>query len=234
MPECGIGLFPDVGSMWWMTRLLNRPVASYFALTGQRFHPADLIYTGLATHYVSSNQLDNLRTALADTTELDNNTDEALANVLKTFHETIPTNDCFLAINKESIEKTFQGKSVEEIISNLKGDDSAFSRSTLETLSKMSPTSMKLTFEGLSRGSSCKSIGEDLQMEYRMAKGCMRPNSDFFEGVRAILIEKDNSPKWNPSSLDAVTDEYIDEFFKPIDDEWEIPPSVDDATAAKL
>ena len=232
MPECGIGLFPDVGSMWWMNQLLhNKPVANYLALTGQRIYPADLIYTGLATHYVPSNQLDNLQTALADATEQQSSggDEDFVGNVLHSFHETIPTDECFLATNKDNIDKTFDGQTVEEILSNLQkaGDDDVFCQSALQTLQKMSPTSMKITLEGLARGSRLASIGEDLQMEYRMAKACMRPGSDFFEGVRALIIDKDQTPQWNPSTIQDITNEQVDEFFSPIGDdkEWQIPSS---------
>ncbi|OEU22477.1 enoyl-CoA hydratase [Fragilariopsis cylindrus CCMP1102] len=203
MPECGIGFFPDVGSMWWMTRMLKeRPeLAKYLALTGYRMEPADLVYTSLATHYIPSNQLEDLEAALAEAT-------------------TIPTDHCNLKINKETIENTFNGETVEEIFNNLKKEDNEFSRSTIKTLEKMSPTSMKITLEGLKRGAECKSMAEDLQMEYRMAKACVRPGRDFYEGIRALLVDKDLSPKWNPSTLEEVTDDMIEEYFSPIDKEW--------------
>mmetsp|Transcript_22490 Transcript_22490/g.36326 ORF Transcript_22490/g.36326 Transcript_22490/m.36326 type:complete len:389 (-) Transcript_22490:131-1297(-) len=230
MPECAIGLFPDVGSMWWMNRLLKRPVARYLALTGSRFYPADLLYTGLATHYVPSNQLENLEAALIEATANDSTNrsagegnEDVTAKVLMSFHEMIPTDDCFLVNNKQDIEEAFRGETVEEIMANLKKKDSVFAKSTIEVLSKMSPTSLKLSLEGLKRGANCKSIGEDLQMEYRMAKACMRPGSDFFEGTRAVLIDKDHSPNWNPSTLEEVTDELIEEFFAPIENDWPIP-----------
>jgi enoyl-CoA hydratase/carnithine racemase len=225
MPECAIGLFPDVGSMWWMNRLLKRPVANYLALTGKRIAPADLMHTGLATHYVPSNQLNDLELALAEATELEqvDKNDDIVARVLMSFHETIRTDDCFLAINKQTIENTFCGQSVEEILDNLKKENSEFANSTIETLQKMSPMSMKVSMEALNRGAECKTIGEDLQMEYRVAKACMRPGSDFFEGIRAVLIDKDHSPKWNPSSLEGATDDLVQDFFAPIENEWPIP-----------
>lgn len=229
MPECGIGLFPDVGSMWWMTRLLKRPVANFLALTGKRIDSADLMYTGLATHYVPSNRLDDLEHALAEATISTNDEnalkkDDVVAGVLMSFHQTIPTDSCYLANHKEIIERTFDGESVEDIVANLKGVDSTdFTNKALESMSKDSPTSMKLTLEGLKRGAKCKTIGEDLQMEYRMAKACVRPGSDFYEGIRALLVDKDQSPKWNPSTIENVTDGMIEEFFAPIEKEWPVP-----------
>jgi enoyl-CoA hydratase/carnithine racemase len=232
MPECGIGFFPDVGSMWWMTRMLKRPeLAKYLALTGYRMEPADLAYTGLATHYIPSNQLEDLEYALAEATVGSKNDDDddkegkegdmdVFAGVLMSFHKMIPTDHCNLKINKETIENTFNGETVEEIFSNLKKVDTEWTKSTVKILEKMSPTSMKITLEGLKRGAECKSMVEDLQMEYRMAKACVRPGMDFYEGIRALLVDKDHSPKWNPSTLEEVTDGMIEEYFSPIDKEW--------------
>jgi enoyl-CoA hydratase/carnithine racemase len=234
MPECGIGFFPDVGSMWWMTRILKRPaLAKYLALTGYRMEPADLIYTGLATHYIPSNQLEDLEVALAEATvgKKDDDDDDddkgndkgdtdVVAGVLMSFHKMIPTDHCNLKINNEIIENTFNGETVEDIFINLKKEDTEFTRSTIKTLEKMSPTSMKITLEGLKRGAECKSMAEDLQMEYRMAKACVRPGMDFYEGIRALLVDKDHSPKWNPSTIEGVTDDMIQEYFSPIDKEW--------------
>ena len=228
MPETRIGLFPDVGSMWWMTRLLKqRAIANYLALTGQQLKPADLLYTGLATHYIPSNRLEDLEYALAETTtsnitEKDGNQNEtdAVASILMSFHKFIPTDRCNLESNKEIIERTFSEDSVEEIFVNLKESNTEFARSTLETLKKMSPTSMKVAMEGLHRGSRCKTIEEDLTMEYRMAKACIQPGSDFYEGIRSVLIDKDHSPKWKPATLGEVTDDMVQKFFSPTENEW--------------
>lgn len=226
MPETRIGLFPDVGSMWWMTRLLKqRAIANYLALTGQQLKPADLLYTGLATHYVPSNRLEDLEYALAEVTKDDNqNQINTVAGILMSFHESIPTNDCHLLINKENVEKAFSGESVEDIFANLEEADTDFSRSALKTLKHMSPTSLKLTMEGLNRGAKCKTIEEDLQMEFRMARACVQPGSDFYEGIRSVLIDKDNSPKWTPATLEEVTDDSIQKFFAPIENEWTYMP----------
>jgi 3-hydroxyisobutyryl-CoA hydrolase len=223
MPETAIGLFPDVGSMWWMPRLLNKSVANYLALSGQRLSAADLMYTGLATHYIPSKQLPDLETALVEATEKD---DGEVASVLMSFHETIPLNDCYLAQHKQVIEQTFDEDTVEGILSNLENDGSYFGTKTLDTLRKMSPTSMKVSLEGLKRGAACKTVGEDLQMEFRMAQACCsRPGSDFCEGVRAVLVDKDHSPKWNPPTVEEVTEAIVEEFFAPVDNEWPIPRS---------
>jgi len=233
MPETAIGLFPDVGSMYWMPRFLSPGMATYLALTGCRLKPEDLIYTGLATHYVPSNRLGELEGAL--TTCLNDYStaqpEMALSPVLMSFHENTPVDptNSMLSKNKEAIENIFgpalKGSShhgVQDVIASLEtkqNDD--FCRETLETLLKMSPASLKVTLEGLRRGAAIKSIEEDFHMEFRMSQACMRPGSDFYEGIRAVLIDKDNTPKWKPSSLDEVTDDMVESFFMPVKYEWE-------------
>lgn len=225
MPETAIGLFPDVGSMFWMPRLLSMPVAKYLALTGQRITAPDLLYTGLATHYVPSKRLQDLEKALVQATESSTGESDAVADVLTEFHETLPTSECLLASKGSSIETYFEGSTCEEIFETLKEkkDEDEFAAETLQKLQKMSPTSMKVSLEGLKRGSAVSSIGEDLQMEYRMARASTLKGSDFFEGVRSVLVDKDHSPKWSPATLEEVSDDRVEEFFAPIPDEWEIP-----------
>lgn len=228
MPETAIGLFPDVGSMFWMTRLLTRPMANYLGLTGKRLNASDLIHTGLATHYVPSKHLMDLEMALIDVTSTFDipADDSVVASVLSYFHveTTLDDESSFLVKNKESIEASFSAVSVEEIVTNLEVDNSEFGQKTIQTIHKMSPTSLKLTLEGLKRGAACETIAQALQMEYRMATACAtRKDSDFFEGVRAVLVDKDQDPKWNPDSIDCVTEEMIESFFAPIDDELIIP-----------
>jgi 3-hydroxyisobutyryl-CoA hydrolase len=245
MPETGIGLFPDVGSMYWMPKMLSEGVAVYLALTGKRLKAPDLLYTGLATHYVSSSKLEELEDALVSAchhfkpTKI---TANAVAPVLMSFHE-FPKDDpreSMLAKQRQVIDDVFGVLSdskrggVEDIVDALQKLDTDFGRETLATLDKMSPTSLKLTLEGLRRGSKMESVGEDLQMEYRMSQSCMRPGSDFYEGIRAVLVDKDHAPVWNPASLKDVTDEMIESYFAPLEHDWEIPKVVVPEVASKL
>jgi enoyl-CoA hydratase/carnithine racemase len=234
MPETAIGLFPDVGSMFWMPRLLSMPMARYLSLTGQRLAAPDLLYTGLATHYVPSKRLPELEKALIEATGLtadnNDNDDDVVGDVLTKFHESIPLSECLLSKNQSSIEKFFDFSTCEEIFDSLEQQQHGldeFAVHTLTTLQKMSPTSMKVTLEGLKRGVSMSSIGEDLRMEYRMARASTLKGADFFEGVRAVLVDKDHAPQWYPATIHKVSMERVEEFFAPIADEWPIP---DDTT----
>jgi enoyl-CoA hydratase/carnithine racemase len=236
MPETGIGLFPDVGSMYWMPRILSETtgIATYLALTGKRLRAADLLYVGLATHYVPSLQLDDLERALVTATEKLQPTataETAVAPVLLSFHQnpTMDPQQSDLAKQKADIRKVFgpvlrnPHHSVETICEDLKLLGNDFGQETLETLAKVSPTSLKVTLEGLRRGSQATSVGEDLHMEFRMAQHFMKEGSDFREGIRAALVDKDGNPQWKPSKLEDVTQEMVNSYFGPIEHEWEIP-----------
>jgi enoyl-CoA hydratase/carnithine racemase len=146
---------------------------SYLALSGARIQAADLVHTGVATHYVPSKQLPDLESALVEASQ-------------KTGRAERGGGAC----------RHPRGLSRNHSDRRLFG-----AKQTLETLDKMSPTSLKVTFEGLNHGAKCESIAEDLQMEFRMAKACVRPNADFYEGVRSVLVDRDHSPKWNPATL---------------------------------
>lgn len=221
-----------MGGTWWIPRLklyshwqnknVVGGVGNYLALTGARLKADDLIYAGIATHYIKSNQLGELKRALIEASNGDEKLGDCAASVLMSFHDHgIDANASFLAKNKMDIDYAFDGKdSVEEILESLEsmGSDSQFGQSTLKTLQQMSPTSLKVTLEGLKRGARARTVGEALQMEYRMVQACMREGSDFYEGIRAALVDKDGDPKWSPSDLKEVTDEIVGGYFQELGD----------------
>mmetsp|Transcript_16648 Transcript_16648/g.25147 ORF Transcript_16648/g.25147 Transcript_16648/m.25147 type:complete len:394 (+) Transcript_16648:23-1204(+) len=242
MPEMAIGLFCDVGSMWWMPRILKGGLAPYVALTGARLKAQDLIYTGIATHYVPSDNLEALEVALAEATENENGQipyNDVVAPVLDNFNEW-PAADSphgFLQQHHGIIDKIFQEDSVESIVSNLESfQDDTFCKATLETLSRQSPTSLKVTLEGLRRGAEFSSIGEALQMEYRMAQAFMQPGSDFYRGIRSVLVEKSKDPvRWDPQNLHGVRNEMVNSYFASLGDhEWQVPTPEDETNSSKL
>lgn len=242
MPETGLGLFPDVGSFYWMTHILKGGLPAYVALTGHRLKPEDLVYTGLATHFVPANQLDSLEKALVDASQMKSATleEDPFAAVLMKYHKQPPVDpaDSFLAKQQSDIDQVFnlnenESLTLEDICAKLEELDNDFGKSTLKTLQKMSPVSMKITLEGLKRGAKLKNIGEDFQMEFRMSQRCTRhKDTDFMEGVRALLVDKDKNPKWNPKTLEEVSDDLVAEFFEPIEQEWDIPTPTDERVAS--
>jgi enoyl-CoA hydratase/carnithine racemase len=241
MPETALGLFPDVGSLFWMPRILKGGLPAFVALTGHRLKAEDLMYTGIATHYVPSDQLEHLESALVDASNIAGGTalKDPYAPVLMKYHEP-PLKESFLQKQRPVIDEVFTiGKddslTMEEIMAKLQqlaDQKHEFASHTLDVLKKSSPTSLKITLEGLKRGAKCKTLGEDLQMEFRLSQACTRDkNSDFMEGVRAILVDKDKNPQWNPNTLEEVTDEMVESFFGPVEQEWEVPKPTDPVTS---
>lgn len=234
MPETSIGLFPDVGSSAWLPHL-HPGFGEYIGLTGCRLGPADLISSGIATHYIPSSKLPELEAAIEQQVAV--NPVEARKTVhaiLKGLNESPPAtpeqiaaagggrnHTTLLRDNKDLITQCFGNKtSYTEIKDALQAASvgtassigNAWATKTLESLNKSSPTSLKLTFEQLRRGVNLDLRG-CLIMEYRLANACMRSN-DFREGVRALLVDKDNSPQWNPATVDEVSDEAIAAMFE--------------------
>lgn len=218
MPEVGIGLFPDVGSTFFLPRLSLGGLGEYIALTGSNLYADDLMYAGLATHYVPSERIEDMINDIVTKSIEDSDAEgDCAVDILSFYHEEKDNrNDSFLAQHCNVIYETFRGKeSVEDVVIALKrlGPDSKFGKKTLDTLKRLSPTSLKVTFEGLKRGRELDDIGKCLQMEYRVTQHFMKKGSDFYEGVRALLIDKDNNPKWNPSKLEDVSEEEVLSYF---------------------
>ncbi|NWI91156.1 HIBCH protein, partial [Pitta sordida] len=213
MPETAIGLFPDVGGGYFLPRLSGK-IGYYLALTGYRLKGRDVLKAGIATHFVESEKLPALE---KDLIALKSPSKENIAELLKSYHmkSTVDQEKEFvLDEHMEKINSLFSANSMEEIVKKLKQDGSPFAIKQLETLNKMSPTSLKLTLRQLREGASM-SLQEVLRMEYRLSQACMRGH-DFYEGVRAVLIDKDQSPRWKPPALEEVSDEFVDSCFKPL------------------
>jgi enoyl-CoA hydratase/carnithine racemase len=185
----------------------------YLALSGARLKAADLLYSRIATHYVPSARLEDLKDRLVSLEGPPERMHESVNIAIEEF--TDPITAAPLQEHRQLIDECFRGGSVDEIMAALAAnkDQSEFAAKLLATMEKCSPTSMKITFKQLREGAS-KDIGECLKMEYRMSQGCTEDGADFFEGVRSILIDKDHAPKWNPASLDGVTEATVAGFFK--------------------
>ena len=199
MPETAIGMIPDVGGTHALPRLPGE-LGMWLALTGARLKGPDCLYAGIATHYVPDDRLPLLRELLAAG-------DEPVEQVLATLHTDV---EAPLAILRDAIDFHFGHDSVEGIVASLAtGDD--WARTTAATLAAMSPTALKLTFRALRAGAGA-TIEDALKTEYRIVSH-LRSGHDFFEGVRAVLIDKDKTPKWDPATLAAVDDASLDACF---------------------
>lgn len=216
MPETAIGLFPDVGGSHFLSRLPGS-IGMFIALTGARLKAADLLYSQIATHFVPSERLEELVDRLSqleanDPAILNESIELAIGEVTAT-----PTGEAMLLSHREQIDRLFCGDSVEAVIGELEQDGSDWALKQLDLLRRMSPSSLKITHRQINQGSQL-SLKECLRMEFRMTQGCMR-NPDFFEGVRAVLIDKDNAPTWSPSTLEQVTEQDVNSYFAPLDQE---------------
>uniref|UniRef100_A0A4W6FCQ8 3-hydroxyisobutyryl-CoA hydrolase n=1 Tax=Lates calcarifer TaxID=8187 RepID=A0A4W6FCQ8_LATCA len=211
MPETAIGLFPDVGGGYFLPRLRGR-LGLFLALTGFRLKGRDVQRAGVATHFVESKKIPDLEKELVD---LKSPSAEDVTRVLDTYQNKVGifTHLSLITRVELKISKTalVGSDSVEGIMQNLKADGSEFAKKQAETLSKMSPTSLKITYKQLQAGASM-SLQDVLVMEYRLSQACMR-GCDFYEGVRAVLVDKDQNPKWNPSTVEEVSDESLEHCF---------------------
>jgi len=215
MPETAIGLFPDVGASYFLSRLEGK-LGLYLALTGQRLKGKDVVKIGFGTHYIESKNIPNLYEAILKSAGDVN-------SVIEKHTVDISDHNFSLASNMKLINEAFSASTVEGIIKNLEKDGSQFSHETLKLLQKMSPISLKISKAELEKGAKM-TLKECLQMEYRLAKSALEATSstDFYEGVRALLKDKDQNPKWKPSKLEEVTDDMVEKVFLPLSSEEEL------------
>uniref|UniRef100_A0AC34RJ39 3-hydroxyisobutyryl-CoA hydrolase, mitochondrial n=1 Tax=Panagrolaimus sp. JU765 TaxID=591449 RepID=A0AC34RJ39_9BILA len=211
MPETALGLFPDVGGSYFLPRLPGK-LGMFLALTGYRLKGADVYHAGLATHYVEAKHVSSLEEALKRLPK-EKCDKKTVSQVISEFQ---PSNipEFSLKPYLNIINKTFDGKSVENIIEKLEAEGSEFSKAQVSELSKMSPTSLKVTYQQLVTG-GVTNFADVFKMEARMTQHFLRGH-DFYEGCRAILVDKDRNPKWKPSKLSEVSAEVVNSYFEAI------------------
>lgn len=211
MPETAIGLFPDVGGGWYLSRLPGR-VGQYLALTGARLDGAECLALGLATHYVPSLALDDLKARIAaDPQRLAALLDEASA----------PAPAAAIAAHKQDIDRLFAADDFEAVLAALEADGAPWAKAQLATLRSKSPQACKVSLRLLYDGGLMQSFADEMRQEYAAA-GRVVQRHDFVEGVRALLVDKDNRPVWDPPTPEGVTQHLIDQIFAPLPDgeEW--------------
>lgn len=211
MPETGIGLFPDVGGGWYLSRLKGR-LGQYLALTGARLDGAECLWAGLATHYVPAENLAEAKARIA----ADPTTIPAILRELSA----VPP-EPGIAAHAAEIERLFASNRYEDILAALEGDDSDFARATLATLRTKSPQTCKVALRQLSTSLTLPDFAANMAMEYRIGSRVLTM-PDFAEGVRAVIVDKDNAPRWSPATPEGVSDDLLDEIFAPLGaaDEW--------------
>ena len=209
MPETGIGYFPDVGATWLLPRTPGE-AGTWMGLTGLTIKAADVIHAGFADHCVVSSTLPALVDAISAL--------PAAASAAE-IHARIKTmaadaGESRLAANREIIDRAFSADTVEDILQALADEPGEFAAEAVGVIASRSPTSLKLTLRLLRAGRASANLAECLNRELGVCKGILY-NHDFYEGVRAAVIDKDRNPKWSPASLSEVTAADIDRFFVP-------------------
>lgn len=206
MPETGIGLFPDVGGTYFLPRCPGE-IGMYLALTGARLDVTDARYAGVATHVVPQAQHEDLLDALC-------NGSDPLQDVLAR-HAVFAQDKPKLEGLRPAIDGHFSGASVEAIFASLQSGSSLFEEQTLKTLKTKSPTSLKVAFRQVREGAKL-GFEDCMRLEFRLTNRFMR-GVDFYEGVRAVIIDKDNAPRWSPPALDQVSAADVDRYFAPLE-----------------
>ena len=202
MPETGIGLFPDVGGSFFLSRL-KYEAGTYLALTGSRIKAADAIFLQTATNFVKS---ENFSSIINDLSKGERDP----GDIITSYSSSTDEESEFEMISDFSL-KNFKGNTIEEIIDNLKNNNSDLATKILSIIGTKSPTSLKVALRSLQLGRK-NSFEDCMKMEFRMVNKVMNDH-DFYEGVRALIIDKDNKPSWSPKSIEDVEDGFVDEFF---------------------
>jgi enoyl-CoA hydratase len=210
MPETGIGLFPDVAGGWYLSRLPGR-LGQFLALTGARLDGAECLWAGLATHYLPSSALAEAKDRIA--------AGHDPAGVLTALSVSPP--EAKIVEQVRAINRHFASDRLEDILASLERDEGEWAAKELATLRTKSPQACKVTLRQLATSGELGDFHANMAMEYRIAaRAIMRP--DFAEGVRAVLIDKDQAPKWDPATPEGVSEELLDAIFAPLpaDEEW--------------
>jgi enoyl-CoA hydratase len=211
MPETGIGLFPDVGGGWYLSRLPGR-TGVYLALTGARIDGAACLSLGLASHYLAAETLDEAKVQIAaDPAQI-----QAILDRLSVSPPPSPIEE-----RRADIDRLFTANRLETILADLDVDGGDWAREQAAILRAKSPQACKVALRQLALASAMTDFADVMRMEYRIAHRVLaRP--DFTEGVRAVIIDKDNAPRWNPATPEGANEALVDDIFAPLapDDEW--------------
>ena len=203
MPECGIGLVPDVGS----THLLAAApgaLGAYLGTTGTRMGPGDAIYAGFADSFVPAGAWDALKLRLIETGDP--------AEIAKA---AAPSPEASLAKDQAAIDAAFTARDHKALLANLAATDTDWARKTAETLARQSPLSAACTLQLVARAKTGGRIEAALAQEYRFVSRCMELG-DFLEGIRAQIIDKDRNPKWRHPALGDVTQSDVEAMLAPL------------------
>lgn len=211
MPETGIGLFPDVGGGWYLSRLGGR-LGQFLALTGARLDGAECLWAGLATHYLPSEKLAEAKARISQHPD-------RIAGILSELSVTPPP--ARIEGNAGVIAHHFASDRFEEILASLESDSGNWATKERDTLGTKSPQACKVALRQLAESARLSTFEENMRMEYRIASRVLTL-PDFAEGVRAVIVDKTGDPKWDPATPEEVSEELLDRIFAPLpaNEEW--------------
>jgi enoyl-CoA hydratase len=212
MPETAIGFFPDVGATYVLPRLAGR-LGLHLGLTGARLGAADCLYAGIGTHYVAADRLEALEQALAKA-DMAGDAFAAVDRVLARFRADPGPGE--LPNLRARIDRCYGPPSLEGVLEALAAEPSGWGAAQLEQIRAKSPTSLAVTFRQLGIGATLD-LDAAMRLEYRLVHRFLAGH-DFREGVRALIIDKDNRPRWRPERLDEVSVADVDAYFAPLPD----------------
>lgn len=211
MPETGIGLFPDVGGGWFLPRLKGE-LGTWLALTGARLKGADVTAARVATHFLPSELVPNLKKQIS-AADFSGGASELLGAILGGLTHAVPVGS--FETNMQTINDCFAGDRAEAILTALKVSGGEWAVKQAEIIATKSPETVKVALRQVREGAACETFEDNMRMEYRI--GWRKVQSpDFIEGVRAVIVDKDQAPKWSPATLEEVSSEYVDTFFAPL------------------
>ncbi|KAJ4825846.1 3-hydroxyisobutyryl-CoA hydrolase 1 [Turnera subulata] len=223
MPETALGLFPDVGASYFLSRFPGF-FGEYVGLTGKRLDGAEMLKCGLATHFIPSEKLPSLEAALC---KVDSSDETTISAIIDQYSQQPYLEDGSAYHRLDVIDRCFSLRTVEDILSALEREEARkpddWISSTIQQLKMASPTSLKISLRSIREG-RVQGVGQCLVREYRMVCHVLRGkvSKDFFEGCRAILLDKDKNPKWEPSELELVDETMVQQYFSKVNEEgWE-------------
>lgn len=209
MPEVNIGLFPDVGGGYFLSRAAGQ-IGTYLGLTGEIIGAADALYAGLADHFIPSSELPALTDFIMHSEAADLNA--AISEFCQPFAGQLPP--ARLPAQRQPIDQLFSGRQLEHILAALAADPGEFAQQTLAVMQKRSPLMVAVTLEQLRRSAELN-VSDCLRMERTMVRHCFK-HGEVIEGVRALVVDKDNQPAWRPAEFSQVSEQMIAGFFAPV------------------
>ncbi|XP_038681571.1 3-hydroxyisobutyryl-CoA hydrolase-like protein 5 isoform X3 [Tripterygium wilfordii] len=222
-PEASIGFHVDCGFSYILSHLPGH-LGEYLALTGSRLNGKELVATGLATHFVSSEKMADLEKYLI---KLNSGDESAIKSAIEEFSCEVQPNEDSVLNKKSIIDECFSKDTVEDIIKSFdteaRKEGNEWVGPVLKGLKRSSPIALKITLRSIRDGRK-QTLAECLKKEFRLTMNILRTtvSADVYEGIRALTIDKGTAPKWDPPTFDQVEEGMVDLVFQPFGEDLEL------------